>query len=142
MKINHGRELGSSSERRIDTFTGEVWGDPVLSGAEDVVINNIFFAPGGRTHWHRHGGAQVLCVVSGRGRAYSRGGEGGDIRSGDVVYVPANEEHWHGADADSYLVHTAITFGGHDWLDPVTDDEYQAACTRDRAAESDGRVGR
>jgi quercetin dioxygenase-like cupin family protein len=127
MKINRGRELGASSERRTDTFTGEVWGDPVLSGNGDVVINNIFFAPGGRTHWHRHEGVQILCVVGGRGHAYTRDGEGGDIRAGDIVYVPAHEEHWHGADADSYLLHTAITFGRHDWLEAVTDEEYASA---------------
>lgn len=127
MRINRGREPGGSSERRTETFTGEVWGDPVLSGTGDVAINNIFFAPGGRTHWHRHNGAQILCVVGGRGHAYTRDGEGGEIRVGDIVYVPADEEHWHGADPGSYLVHTAITFGSHDWLDPVTDAEYDAA---------------
>ena len=124
MKINNGRELGLSSELRTETFVGEVWGDPVLNGTEDVTINNIFFAPGSRTNWHRHNGAQILTVLSGRGRAFTRSGEGGFIRAGDIIYVPAHEEHWHGADADSYLVHTAITWGGHDWLDPVTDAEY------------------
>lgn len=130
MRINRGRELGSSSERRTGTFTGEVWGDPVLTGAGDVSVNNIFFAPGGRTHWHRHDGAQILCVVGGRGHVYTRGGEGGEIRAGDVVYIPPYEEHWHGANPESYLLHTAITLGGHDWLDPVTDEEYGAVCRR------------
>lgn len=127
MKINRGRELDATSERRTGTFTGEVWGDPVLSGTDDVTINNVFFAPGGRTHWHRHDGAQILVVVGGRGHAYTREGDGGEIRTGDIVYVPADEEHWHGAAADSYLLHTAITFGGHDWLDPVSDQDYGAA---------------
>ena len=76
---NRGREPDSSSERRTKTFTGEVWSDPVLSGVEGVAINNVFFAPGGRTHWHRHDGAQILCVVGGRGHAYTREGEGGEI---------------------------------------------------------------
>jgi quercetin dioxygenase-like cupin family protein len=134
MKINRGRELGSSSERRTGTFTGEVWGDPLLSGQEDVAINNIFFAPGGRTHWHRHDGAQILCVVGGRGHAWTRDGEGGEIRAGDIVYIPPNEEHWHGADQDAYLLHTAITLGGHEWLDPVTDEEYASAGQRAVAA--------
>jgi quercetin dioxygenase-like cupin family protein len=124
MKINRGRELSSDSERRTATFTGDVWADPVLSGTGDVTINNIFFAPKGRTDWHTHSGPQILLVVSGQGRAYTRDGEGGDIRAGDVVYIPAGEEHWHGAAPDSYLLHTAITFGGHDWLDPVSDEDY------------------
>jgi quercetin dioxygenase-like cupin family protein len=127
MRINRGREHDPASERRTETFTGEVWGDPVLSGADGVAINDVFFAPGGRTHWHRHDGPQILVVVSGRGHAYTRDGEGGEIRTGDVVYIPADEEHWHGADPSSFLLHKAITFGGHDWLDPVTDEEYRSA---------------
>jgi quercetin dioxygenase-like cupin family protein len=136
MKINRGREPDSFSERREKTFSGEVWSDPVLSGVDDVAINNVFFAPGARTHWHRHSGAQILCVISGRGHAYTRGGEGGEIRAGDVVYIPAGEEHWHGADPESYLLHAAITFGGHDWLVPVTDEEYDSARATNGAAKA------
>jgi len=40
------------------------------------------------------------------------------------VWIPPGEEHWHGAAPDSYMLHLAISLGGHDWLDPVTDDEY------------------
>lgn len=141
MKINRGRELGSSSELRTDTFVGEVWADPVLSGVADVAINNIFFAPRSRTNWHSHTGAQILCVVSGRGRAFTRDGGGGNIRAGDIVYIAANEEHWHGADADSYLLHTAITWGGHDWLEPVSDEEYEqrvGQAVTDNGSLSDG----
>lgn len=137
MKINPGRECGSSSELRTETFVGEVWGDPVLSGTGDVIINNIFFAPRSRTNWHRHNGAQILSVISGRGRAFTRGGEGGVIRAGDIIYIPADEEHWHGADEDSYLVHTAITWGGHEWLEPVTDADYDLSVTD--AVARDGR---
>lgn len=126
MKINRGRE-GAPSELRTATFTGEVWGDPVVAGVDGVTINNVFFAPEGRTHWHTHDGPQILSVVAGRGYAYNRAGEGGEIGPGDVVYFPAGEEHWHGAAEDSFLLHTAITFGGHDWLDPVTDEDYAIA---------------
>lgn len=127
MKINRGREAGATSEQRTSTFTGDVWADPVLSGVEGVAINNVFFAPGGRTHWHSHSGPQILCVLAGYGHAYTRDGEGGEIRAGDVVQFAAGEEHWHGADPGSYLIHTAITFGGHDWLDPVSDEDYRSA---------------
>jgi quercetin dioxygenase-like cupin family protein len=130
MKINRGRELDAGSESRSATFTGEVWADPILSGVEGVTINNVFFAPGGRTHWHTHDGPQILTVIAGRGHAYTRSGEGGEIRAGDVVHIPAGEEHWHGADPGSYLLHTATTFGGHDWLEPVADGDYEAAIGR------------
>ena len=50
MKINRGREPGTTSEQRTATFTGEVWADPVLAETEGVVVANVFFTPGaGRT---------------------------------------------------------------------------------------------
>ena len=47
MKIQHGRDAGSRSAQRSDTFSGEVWGDPVLPATDGVLINSVFFAPGG-----------------------------------------------------------------------------------------------
>ena len=124
MNINHGREAGTKSDLRTATFTGEVWGDPVLPETDGVLINNVFFAPGARTHWHTHDQGQILVVTSGQGRARSRDGSGAKLAAGDVVWIPPGEEHWHGADADSYVLHLAISLGGHEWLDPVSDDEY------------------
>jgi quercetin dioxygenase-like cupin family protein len=122
--INRGREAGKPSELRSDTFTGEVWGDPVLAKTDGVLMNNVFFAPRGRTHWHTHERGQVLVVSSGRGRVYDRDGDGGEIGVGDVVFIPPGLEHWHGADGESYLVHLAISLGTTEWLDPVTDEDY------------------
>jgi quercetin dioxygenase-like cupin family protein len=125
MKINRGREAGTRSELRSATFTGEVWGDPVLPETDGVLINNVFFAPGARTHWHTHHQGQILVVTAGEGRARARDGSGGELAAGDVVWIPPGEEHWHGAAPDSYMLHLAISLGGHDWLDPVTDGEYE-----------------
>jgi quercetin dioxygenase-like cupin family protein len=126
MKINRGREEGVKSERREDTFTGEVWMDPVVERTGGVMVNSVFFAPGGRTHWHRHEHGQVLYVTSGQGRAYTRAGDGGTIRAGDTIHIPPGEEHWHGADASSYVVHLAVSLGETEWLEPVSDEDYAA----------------
>jgi quercetin dioxygenase-like cupin family protein len=127
MKISRGREAGQSSELRSETFTGTVWADPVLGQTDGVTIASVFFAPGARTHWHRHERGQILAVTSGQGRVASRDGAGGAIRAGDTVYIPPGEEHWHGADSGSYLVHLAISLGTTEWLAPVTDAEYEEA---------------
>lgn len=124
MKINRGRVDGKPSEQRSETFTGTVWADPVLAATDGVLINNVFFAPGARTHWHTHDGGQVLHVLAGQGRVGLRDGEAETIRAGDVVFFGPGEEHWHGADESEYLLHLAISLGGHDWLEPVTDEEY------------------
>jgi quercetin dioxygenase-like cupin family protein len=126
MKINHGRVAGAHSIRQGETFTGEVWADPVLTSVEDVSVHNVFFTPQARTYWHRHDRGQILYVTSGSGRVFSRDNGGAHIRAGDVVWVEPGEVHWDGADEGSYLVHIAISLGGHQWLEPVTHEEYAA----------------
>jgi quercetin dioxygenase-like cupin family protein len=124
VKINRGREDGSVSELRSATFTGEVWADSVLDNAPEALINDVFFAPRGRTHWHTHERGQILLVLAGRGWVRRRDGEGGEIVAGDVVWISPGEEHWHGAGDDSFLLHRAISLGVTEWLDAVSDDDY------------------
>ena len=125
MKINRGREPGTTSELRTATFTGDVWADMVVDQTDGVMVANVFFTPGARTHWHTHERGQVLVVVGGEGRARTREGGGGKLTPGDVVWIPPGEEHWHGAEPESYMLHLAISLGAADWLDPVTDEEYE-----------------
>jgi quercetin dioxygenase-like cupin family protein len=127
MRVARGRAAGAPSEQRTATFTGRVFGDPVLPAEDGVMINNVFFEPGARTHWHTHGFAQILYVVAGEGRVQSRDGSGETIHVGDSVHIPAGEEHWHGATPGSYLLHYAVSVGGTDWLEPVTDGDYASA---------------
>ena len=124
MKINRGREAGSASELRSATFTGEVWADPVLDNAPEALINDVFFAPRGRTHWHTHERGQILLPLAGRGWVRRRDGAGGEIMAGDVVWISPGEEHWHGAGDDSFLLHRAISLGVTEWLDAVSDADY------------------
>ena len=103
----------------------------MLTAEDDVGVNNVFFEPGARTHWHTHAIGQVLAVTHGEGLARTRDGDGGRIRAGDVVHIAAGEEHWHGAGADSYLLHVAISLGSATWLDPVSDEDYAAGVASD-----------
>ena len=75
MRIARGR-AGTPSEQRGPTFTGRVWADPVFAAEDGIMVNNVFFEPGARTHWHTHGVAQVLYVIAGEGRVQSRDGTG------------------------------------------------------------------
>lgn len=125
MKIVEGRAADLASTQRSAGFTGVVWGDPVLERTDGVVINNVFFTPGARTDWHIHESGQVLNVTSGQGRVGNRNGEQRLIRTGDTVWIEPGEEHWHGADAHTCMAHQSISLGDSEWLDPVTDAEYQ-----------------
>jgi quercetin dioxygenase-like cupin family protein len=136
MDIVRGRADGQPSQARSDTFTGTVFGDPVLA-APDLTIGNVFFAPSGRTYWHSHGGGQVLNVVKGRGLVADRNGEAHFIGASDVVYAAGGDEHWHGASSDSYVIHTAISMGATTWLEEVDEADYRAA--HHRASETESR---
>ena len=121
------RREGKPSAQRTDTFTGEVWGDVVLAD-DGITVNSVFFAPGARTHWHTHGIGQVLRITRGRGLLWSSDeGRSVVLEPGDVAHIPAGERHWHGGAPDSYLLHLAISVGPADWLEPVSDDDYQEA---------------
>jgi len=125
MRIIRGRETELASQKRSDTFTGGVWGDAVLRASDGVLVNNVFFEPRARTHWHRHERGQLLVVTAGQGRVRSRDGAGDTIRAGDAVWIPPGEEHWHGAERESYLLHTAGSLGETEWLEPVSDEDYE-----------------
>jgi quercetin dioxygenase-like cupin family protein len=127
MQVTRGHEQGAASEQRGPTFTGAVWADPVLAPTDGVMINNVFFPPGGRTHWHRHERGQALLVTGGQGWVQVRGGEGTAVGPGDVIWFAPGEEHWHGGRPGTFLAHTAISLGTTEWLDAVTDQDYEVA---------------
>jgi quercetin dioxygenase-like cupin family protein len=126
MRIAHGR-AGKPTERRTDTFTGGVLGDPVLPAEDGIVVNTVTFEPGGRTYWHQHEVAQVLIVTHGEGRLQLDDGSGVPLRPGDVAHIPAGEIHWHGAAPGSILVHVAVSVGKTEWMHEVSAEEYEGA---------------
>lgn len=136
MELIRGRVDGARAELRSGTFTGQVWGDPMLKPTDGVVINTVYFAPAGRTHWHRHEGGQVIHVATGEGWVGQRGETAERVRAGDVVWTPPGEEHWHGASGEAFLVHVAVSLGETQWLDEVSEDDYRAAGS---PTSSDGR---
>lgn len=91
---------------------------------------SITFEPGARTNWHTHPKGQVLLVIEGNGFYQEKDGPAQPIKKGDVINIPENTVHWHGASATSKMVHIAITNYKDDvqvtWLTPVTDEEYNS----------------
>ena len=92
----------------------------------------VTYSPGARTAWHTHPIRQVLHVTTGIGWIQLEGEPAQKIRSGDVVVIEANENHWHGADAAHTMVHLAMQESDETgknvvWGRHVTDEEYAAA---------------
>lgn len=129
MQVIRGR-AGKQSEKRGETFTGTVWADSVFKDA-DITVNNVFFEPKARTFWHRHEVGQLLIITHGAGYVASRDGEAHSVRAGDTVYFPAGEVHWHGAGPNSYMLHIAISLKNTEWLEEVSDEDYQKATQMD-----------
>ena len=112
-------------------FTGCVWQDPIIEANEPARVRalKVSFEPAARTAWHTHPLGQTLHVISGVGLMGLRNAAPQLIKAGDTVWIPPGEEHWHGASATNSMTHIAIqeALNGSvaDWLDKVTDDEYQ-----------------
>jgi quercetin dioxygenase-like cupin family protein len=111
-------------------FSGDAFLHPLLGKDKnnDFALGSVTFEPGARTVWHTHPKGQVLIVIEGEGFYQEKGKPAQRIQKGDVVNIPENIEHWHGASAHSKMVHIAVTnYKGEEnvvWLDPVTDEEY------------------
>ena len=99
---------------------------------EQTPFSNVTFEPRCRNNWHIHhatkGGRQMPVCMAGRGWYQEEGKEAVQIHSGDVIHIPANVKHWHGATADSWFAHLAFEVPGentsNEWLEPVTDEAY------------------
>jgi quercetin dioxygenase-like cupin family protein len=113
-----------------DWFTGAVWMEVGSIPSPGAGFFRVFFEPGARTNWHTHPEGQFLYIVTGTGRVGTENGPVVEVSAGDSVYFGPGEKHWHGAGPQTYMVHLAITpaistAGGTDWLEPVTDEEYE-----------------
>lgn len=113
-----------------DWFTGSVWQDQIIEAPEPATVRalKVAFDPGARTAWHTHPVGQTLHVVSGTGLVGLRNELPQLIMTGDTVWIPPGEEHWHGATPDNTMAHIAIqeALNGRvaDWLELVSDEDY------------------
>lgn len=109
-------------------FTGKSYLQPITT-ENGVPMFNVTFEPKCRNNWHiHHKGGQILLVTQGRGWYQAWGEEPRELKAGDVVNIPAETKHWHGAAKDSWFTHIAVEVpsegGSNEWLEPVTDEEY------------------
>ncbi len=117
-------------------FIGQAWlarltADPALN----CPVSNVTFEPGCRNNWHSHSGGQLLIVTAGRGYYQAQGRPARELHPGDVVEIPADVVHWHGAAPDSWFAHLAVEVNPQSnrntWLGPVDDEQYAEATARE-----------
>ena len=123
---------GAENSAYAQYFTGRSYLCPLSK--EQVSISNVTFEPGCRNNWHIHhaakGGGQILLVTGGRGWYQDWGSPARALRTGDVVNIPPEVKHWHGAAKDGWMSHLAIEVPGtnarSEWLEPVAQADYDA----------------
>jgi quercetin dioxygenase-like cupin family protein len=117
-----------------DSFIGEAFINKLIPDADNVYncqVNDVVFEAGARNNWHKHPNGQILLATDGKGYYQEKGKAARLLQKGDVVAIPPNVEHWHGAAPDSSFTHIGICpntqSGGAVWLSLVTNEEYQKA---------------
>lgn len=70
----------------------------------------------------------MLISVAGCGWYQEWGKEAQELQPGDVVNIPEDVKHWHGAAADSWFQHLAVEVPGEEgrteWCEAVVDEAY------------------
>ncbi|WP_165493144.1 (R)-mandelonitrile lyase [Hylemonella gracilis] len=131
-------EVRSASSQPVATGSAETFTGSVLISSPFQALPpgkaggaTVTFAPRARTAWHTHPLGQTLIVTAGLGLVQQQGHPAQVIRPGDVVTIPANVRHWHGAAADGSMTHVAIAEKENGvsvtWEAKVSDQDYQTA---------------
>ena len=125
--------LGAENTAYARYFVGQSYLNPLTRPEDGLFLANVTFEPGCRNNWHIHraakGGGQILLCIGGRGWYQEEGKPARELRTGDVVHIPANVKHWHGAAKDSWFAHLAVEIpgegAGNEWCEPVPEETYK-----------------
>ncbi|HZS73618.1 MAG TPA: cupin domain-containing protein [Candidatus Nitrosotalea sp.] len=124
-KINTSKLKSDSAlvKSKKKYFAGDAWLNDIslklkIQGQKAYLAN---FNNGARTKVHYHQGGQILVVTRGKGmlviykkadinknRVSIRKLSQTSLGPGDVVYIPKNTLHWHGAMKGKNFVHIAL----------------------------------
>jgi quercetin dioxygenase-like cupin family protein len=108
MKVVHTgdlpREVAASP-----LFIGQVFRQVIVDPSETQSFNFsiVNFSAGSRNKFHQHTSDQILIVTEGSG-VVATDNEERPVTAGDVVLIPAGENHWHGAPGATPMSHIAI----------------------------------
>ena len=113
---------------RVDNglFTGDTYLQILIppESPHNTSVANVTFSPSARNNWHTHDICQFLLVTGGAGYYQEDGRPARSLHVGDVVNIPKDVKHWHGATPNDWFVHIAITPGETKWLEALDEKEY------------------
>ncbi|WP_428329818.1 cupin domain-containing protein [Mucilaginibacter sp.] len=115
-----------------DYFNGTAWVKILVPKDQTGTygVGNVVFEPGCRNNWHTHATGQILLITDGKGWYQEKGQAARPLTKGDVVVIPVDVVHWHGAAKDSSFTHIVITNNSPEgpvkWMERVSDEEYNS----------------
>lgn len=111
-----------------DDYTGTVWLN-ALSMEDSIFPFSLIqatFAPASTLRWHIHPKGQVLLIMKGTGYYAEKGKPPRIVHKGDVIKCTPGVAHTHMATPDSDCAYIGIESRGIEWLNRVTDEEYNS----------------
>lgn len=119
--------LGEKNDAYAKYFVGQSYLSMLTN--KGINIANVTFEPGCRNNWHiHHKGGQILLCTAGRGYYQEWGKQAQELKPGDVINIPSEVKHWHGAAPNSWFSHLAVEVpaegGSTEWLEAVDEQEY------------------
>ena len=110
--------LGQPNDAFAEYFSGQSYINMLAKTYNGISFANVTFEPSCRNNWHIHksksGGGQVLICTAGYGYYQEEGKDVQKLSPGDIVVIPANVKHWHGARKDSWFSHIAVEVPGEE----------------------------
>jgi len=108
MKVVRINDIEARDGSTNKIFKGKVSVQYIVGESTDefrvIVVN---FSPGAVNVFHTHTFDQVLYVTEGKGIVATEVEEI-TVTPGTIIFIPAGENHWHGATKDSAFSHIAI----------------------------------
>lgn len=119
--------IGEENKAYAKYFSGECYLNMLTTNG--VPIGVVTFAPGVINAFHiHHKGGQILLITGGRGWYQQEGKEAQELFAGDVVSIPPEVKHWHGAAKDSWFQHIAVEIpaegSSNEWLEFLPKEQY------------------
>ncbi len=131
LSVIRGAETETSAGPE-DYFTGSVIVGPLFSAPGEARLGGglVQFEAGAYTALHTHPLGQTLYITKGIAWVQEEGGAIVEARPGDIVQIPAEVKHWHGAAAGSAMAHFAIAEAvdgsAVTWMEKVAPEDYAA----------------
>ena len=132
---------GADAETSIgpeDKFTGTAEIGPLFSTPEPARMGGgvVRFEAGARTAWHTHPLGQTLFITEGCGWVQVEGHPVREVGPGDIVVIPPEARHWHGASASEAMSHLAVAEARDGsrvtWMEHVTAEDYGRGAETER----------